>query len=166
MPFTPSPETFMSTVPSPEMITIPTFALPWRAPPPIIVPLFSTTVRSRRGTALAIHEDLIPKPRFYHPYRHTKRSTSSNAPAPTSDPSSSKSGSTALEPEPGSPLTPMTEEQPVDASCNQMEPRIILAPPPSGTLLISKLGLEEAVARDYRVSLFTILSICTLLTAI
>lgn len=149
MSFTSSPETFMSTVPSPETITISTFALPRRAPPPIIVPLFSTTVRSRRGTALAIHEDLIPKPRFYHLYQYTKKRSTS---AIDSTSSGSKSVSTALEPEPSSPLTPITEEQPVDAGSNQMEPRVILAPPPSGTLLISKLGLEEAVARDYRVS--------------
>lgn len=158
-----SPETIMSTVPSPETISISPFTLPRPAPPPIIVPLFSTDVRSRRATVSAIHEDLFPKPRLYHPYPQTKRSVSSNAPAPASASKTSSSpdlmsGSTSLEPQPGSPLTPITEELPADSGHTQIntqtEPRVILAPPPSGTRLFSKLELAEAVARDYRVKLF------------
>ncbi|KAE9385589.1 hypothetical protein BT96DRAFT_1006903 [Gymnopus androsaceus JB14] len=156
MPTNLSPETVMSTVPSPETVTISTFALPSPAPPPLVVPLFSTTVQSRRRTLLAIHENLDSKPRLYHPYPQTKRSmpaasTSSTSPDPKAMPSTSspKSSSTSLEPEPGSPLTPITEEFPADASHRQMEPRMILAPPPNGTLVFSKLELAEAVARDY-----------------
>lgn len=161
MPTNPSAETIMSTVPSPETVAISTFALSRPAPPPIVVPLFSTTIRLRRSTSLAIHEDLDPKPRFYHPYPQIKRSVPSNAPATASTSSTSpnpNSSSTSFDPEPCSPLTPITEELPTNTdrglTDRRAEPRMILAPPPSGSLVFSKLDLAEALAKDYRVTLF------------
>ncbi|KAJ3984559.1 hypothetical protein F5890DRAFT_1286070 [Lentinula detonsa] len=132
MPSKSTPETVITSIPSPETVVISTFASPRPAPPPIVVPLFASTVQLRRHAVLALHETLDSKPRSYHPYPQTKRPVPSNVPAP------------------GSPLTPITPEQPVGAGVRQTEPRLILVPPPHGTLTVPKLGLAEAVARDYR----------------
>ncbi|KAJ3735504.1 hypothetical protein DFJ43DRAFT_1151200 [Lentinula guzmanii] len=98
-----SDDAVASTVQSPEALAIATFALPRPAPPPIVVPLFATTVRHRREKVLAIHERLRLKPLAYHPYSQTKR--------PVNNMSTTSSSST----EPDSPLTPIAEEYPADA---------------------------------------------------
>jgi hypothetical protein len=143
-----TPETLLPSIPSPEAVTISTFASPRPAPPPVVVPLFSTTVRLRRGTSLLIHKNLDPKPLLYWPYPQTKQPEPLKAPAPVT------ASSISPDPEPGSPLTPINEEHSPDAVLGHVEPQVILVPPPSGSLIFSKLGLEDSLAKDYRVSCF------------
>ncbi|KAJ3780660.1 hypothetical protein GGU10DRAFT_336989 [Lentinula aff. detonsa] len=142
-----SDDAVASTVQSPEALAIATFALPRPAPPPIVVPLFATTVRHRHEKVLAIHERLRLKPLAYHPYSQTKRPVNNMS---TTSSSSNMSTTSLSSTEPDSPLTPIAEEYPADAVPGQTEPRVILVPPPLGPLTVSSLNLNTHVIRNYR----------------
>lgn len=54
----------MATISSPHAFAIPTSASPRPAPPPVVIPLFATTLRRHRPRPLALNEDLPFKPRY------------------------------------------------------------------------------------------------------
>lgn len=143
------PDTVIPSIPSPQTITISTFSSPRPAPPPIVVPLFATTVRPSRRTLLALHVDLDPKPRLYRPYSQAKRFVKSPAPR-----KATARSATPPDSEPVSPLTPIHEEPLADASSRRTETRDHPVPPPSGKLDVAALELEPALAKRYRVRIF------------
>lgn len=134
----------MSTLPSPQTVTISTFGSPRVAPRPRVIPLFATTLCRRHRRTIGIHTPL-PIKALYHPRR--KRAAT---PTPL-DASSFTAGSSDSPTMPSSPLTPMDDEFPNDA-CAQVEPQSILIPPPLGTLSMASLNLHHSLIKDYRVS--------------
>jgi len=106
----------------------------------MVIPLYATTLRRHRPRLLAINEDLPSKPR-YCPYPQTKRFRSSNSESTDLHVSSSQ---------PVSPLTPLPNDTCGENGLAQREPRVILVPPPPGTLAVASLDLHSSLARDYR----------------
>lgn len=131
----------MATISSPDTFAIPTSASPRPAPPPMVIPLFATTLRRHRPRPLAINENLPSKPR-YCPYPQTKRIAPSNSESMDSRGSSSQ---------PVSPLTPLPDDTCGENGLGRRGPQLILVPPPPGTLAVASLALHSSLAKDYRV---------------
>jgi hypothetical protein len=133
----------MPLILSPMTMSISSFSSPQAAPRPRVIPLFATTFQRHTRRTLAIHENL-PSKVNYHPYSRPTRSATPR----TTSPSPSHSNTT-----PGSPLTPLDNEFPKDASDSPTDPRPILIPPPCAPLTVAGLNWHDALVKQNRVSI-------------
>ncbi|KAF9058449.1 hypothetical protein BDP27DRAFT_1372615 [Rhodocollybia butyracea] len=138
----------MTTIPSPETITISAFALPRTAPCPRVIPLYATVLQRRPQRKLAIHDNLSSEVR-YKPYPRLIR------PRPVSPivvlplPSSPSSRGSSV---PALPLTPVDEHahdaSSMDPSLTAADPVPIFIPAP-GNAMVAGMNWNPALMKKY-----------------